>query len=391
MSRPTEASPRPHAVLQLGLHWFTQRAGGLDRYVAGLTTHRPPDWDVRLLALRASDVDAGVPEFVRFYARSTDSPLQRRKAFRRAFDEALAERKVNVIASHFAQVSHPLRGRPSADVPHIVHFHGPWAAESKREGAGRLSVFAKRWIERAVYARADRLICLSSVFAKVLIEEYGVDPTRVLVIPGGVDADAFDPPATRAEAREQLGWEKDRPTVVCVRRLVRRMGLETLIAAADQVRKAVPDIAVKICGKGPLAEELNERVRRAGLERHVTLCGFVPDRELPLVYRAADVSIVPTESLEGFGLTTLESLAAGTPCLVTPVGGLPEAVSGLSNQLVITGTGEAALARSLREAMGGTLKLPAAADCQRYVRMGFHWPIIAAQIHHAYLNAHQQC
>ncbi len=53
---------------------------------------------------------------------------------------------------------------------------------------------------------------------------------------------------------------------------------------------------------------------------HVRLLGFVSDADLPLAYRAADLSIVPSQALEEFGVITLESLAAGMPVLVTLVG-----------------------------------------------------------------------
>ena len=321
----------PLSCLQLGMHWFSHRAGGVDRYTAGLTMHRPASAAVRLLALRAGDDDSGVPDFVRFYARAADPPRERRRQLQIAFDQAVAAEKPDLVASHFAQIAYPLRTRRRRNgLPHVVHFHGPWASESRREGGGRIASMSKWLIERAVYARADRFICLSSAFAKLLSAEYRVDPSRIDVIPGGVDTLAFDSPFDRPTARAMLGWSNARPTVVCVRRLVRRMGLDRLIAATDIVRRTVPEVQVMICGEGPLRSELEAQARAAALAGHVTFSGFVLDASLPLVYRAADLTVVPSESLEGFGLTTIESLAAGTPTLVTPVGGLPEAVAGLS-------------------------------------------------------------
>ena len=63
-------------------------------------------------------------------------------------------------------------------------------------------------------------------------------------------------------------------------------------------------------GQGPLHDRLNEQIIRSGLSEQVRLLGFLPDTDLPLAYRAADLSIDPSQALEGFGLTTLESLAA---------------------------------------------------------------------------------
>ena len=71
--------------------------------------------------------------------------------------------------------------------------------------------------------------------------------------------------------------------------------------------------------------------------------------------------MVPTVALEGFGLITVESLSAGTPVLVTPVGGLPEAVAGLSQDLVLPSTGANAIADGIDGALSGrhpTLLMP---------------------------------
>ena len=123
-----------------------------------------------------------------------------------------------------------------------------------------------------------------------------------------------------------------------VRRLARRMGLENFIDAVDQLRKKEPSILAVLAGTGPLANELAALVEQKQLQEHVKLAGFVPDADLPLAYRAADLSVVPSIALEGFGLIVLESLAAGTPVVVTPVGGLPEVVSGLFPELILEGS-----------------------------------------------------
>ena len=142
--------------------------------------------------------------------------------------------------------------------------------------------------------------------------------------PWGVEARRFATTVTRREAREQLGWPQDRPTLVTVRRLTRRMGLESLIGAIKEVHGRAPEILLLVGGKGQLSKELSARVLSLGLEKNVRFLGFVPDEQLPLAYRAADLTVVPTVTLEGFGLIAVESLAAGTPVLVTPVGDCPK-------------------------------------------------------------------
>jgi glycosyltransferase involved in cell wall biosynthesis len=119
----------------------------------------------------------------------------------------------------------------------------------------------------------------------------------------------------------------------------------------------------------------------------VKLAGFVPDANLPLAYRAADLSVVPSVALEGFGLVVLESLASGTPVLVTPVGGLPEVVNGLSKDLILDGSSANHLAQGLAARLSALDKLPSDAACQAYAKGNFDWPVIAKRVIDAYKNA----
>ncbi|HWJ21248.1 MAG TPA: glycosyltransferase, partial [Gemmatimonadaceae bacterium] len=124
-----------------------------------------------------------------------------------------------------------------------------------------------------------------------------------------------------------------------------------------------------------------------GLAEHVRLLGFLPDAQLPLAYRAADVTVVPTVALEGFGLIVAESLAAGTPAIVTPVGGLPEVVEALSPSLVTEAAGPRAIAASLSAALDGTLALPNAAACARFAANNYSWDVIARRVAEVYAEA----
>jgi glycosyltransferase involved in cell wall biosynthesis len=162
------------------------------------------------------------------------------------------------------------------------------------------------------------------------------------------------------------------------------MGLEGLLDAMRAVRARVPDALLVIAGTGPLAKQLADRAVELGLERHVHFVGFVPDDRLAELYRACDVTIVPSLALEGFGLTTIESLAAGTPVLVTPVGGLPETVLGLDSGLVLADTAPATISAALADALLGARSLPTPERCAAYARASFDWPVIAAKVRAVY-------
>jgi glycosyltransferase involved in cell wall biosynthesis len=247
----------------------------------------------------------------------------------------------------------------------------------------------KTGVERAVYRRADACIVLSGAFGRILHDSFGVPWEKITVIPGGVDCSRFAIGATRAECRDRLGWPRDRRIVLSVRRLTHRMGLSHLVAAVGMLRERVPDVLVIIAGGGPLESELQTQIRRAGLENNCRVAGFIADDDLPAVYRAADISVVPSVALEGYGLIVPESLAAGTPALVTPVGGLPESVLGLAPHLVFTEASAPAIARGLGDALSGTVPMPTSEECRAYARQRNDWPVIVEQVRRVYDGVRQ--
>lgn len=378
----TTPIPRPLSVLQLGKSWFTPTSGGgLDRMFDGLMRHFPQ------VGVRATGFVAGpaavdaASDAVHGVAPENASLLTRLRAFRRSVRAAVDD--ADVVASHFALYTLPVLG-VLRDRPLVVHFHGPWGLESQAEGDSWLKVAAKSRLERSVYRHGARFVVLSEAFRDVLVQRFDVDADRVRIVPGGVDVDRFAVDATPADARERLGLPPDRSLVVSVRRLARRMGLENLIDAWQTVVDRCPDALLLLAGTGPLASDLQARIDARGLGAHVRLLGFVPDADLPFLYRSATLSVLPTVALEGFGLTTIESLAAGTPVLVTPVGGLPEVVRDLSGALVLDDASTPVLADALSGALTGTRPLPSADACRGYAEARFAWPAIAAQTRAVY-------
>jgi glycogen(starch) synthase len=110
----------------------------------------------------------------------------------------------------------------------------------------------------------------------------------------------------------------------------------------------------------------------------VVFLGRVPDEDLPWLYAAADLSIVPTRDLEGFGYVALESLAAGTPVIATSNGGLVDLVGGLDARLLTEGT-PGAIAAAIEELVRHRADYPDSAACRAYAS-SFTWSRIAARI-----------
>jgi glycosyltransferase involved in cell wall biosynthesis len=367
-------------TLQIGLGWFPERAGGLDRFYYDCDRYLPQvGVEMRGLVAGSAQVAQDSEGRVTAFAAHEASLIVRWQGLRRSLPPLLSQ--ADLVASHFSLYTLPVLDQ-IAQKPLVVHFHGPWAMESDAERSAGTRI--KLLLEKIVYHRAVRLIVLSKAFGAILHQQYGIPWERIRVIPGGVDGDRFNPALTREQARTQLGWSGDRPILVTVRRLAHRMGLENLIIAMDKVRQQHPDILLHIVGKGALQPLLQAQIEALDLTQHVRLLGFIPDDQLGLIYRAADLSIVPTTALEGFGLIVIESLAAGTPVLGTPIGGIPEILQPLSSDLLLEGSAPEQIAQGIHEALAGARKLPDAIACQRYIQTHYDWRTIASHIKAVY-------
>lgn len=374
-------------TLQIGDLWLHESQGGLSRYYYELLRHLPASGvESRGLLLGSSKIAAETQGVLQAFAQTTDSLPKRLLAMRRMGNATIKAYQPDLVVSHFAIYALPLM-RNFKHIPHVVHFHGPWSGESGAEGSLGISARSKGWVERTVYCSGKRLIVLSKAFQRELIEGYGVEERRVRVVPGGVDTNRFHDRLTRAQARGLLGWPQDRPIILTVRRQVRRMGLENLIEATVDLVRKVPDVLVILGGTGPLADDLRLLVQERGLEQNVRLEGRIPDEILPAAYRAADLTVVPTVALEGFGLITLESLASGTPVYVTPVGGLAEVVQPFDPSCVFASVAPAQIAATLADSLTGKQPIPDAHTCREYALDNFSWPRIAGKVRAVYEEA----
>jgi glycosyltransferase involved in cell wall biosynthesis len=149
------------------------------------------------------------------------------------------------------------------------------------------------------------------------------------------------------------------------------MGLENLITAMSEVVKTNPKVLLLICGKGYLEEKLKQLIQNLNLGDHVRMPGFIPEEELPLYYQAADLFVLPTVELEGFGLSTIESLACGTPVIATPVGANTEVISPINRELLCKDASPEALAERIIWWLGHGINPGLREHCHDYCNSHF--------------------
>ncbi|GAA4750049.1 glycosyltransferase family 4 protein [Actinomycetospora chibensis] len=346
-------------VHMTGSAWFSATPGGLNRYFTDL-----------YCALRSrSDVDVSAVAF------GEPAPGGRswgpvggstRRRVRASLVENPPLPHQAVVDRHFCLYGRPVVGRRGRH-PVVVHFHGPWAAESRIAGSGEAAARAKYCLERIRYSGADRYVVLSTCFQDVLVDRYRVPPSRIRLIPPGVDLDRF-----RLLERSR----SPSTMVLCVRRLERRMGVDVLLRSWPGVLASQPDARLVIVGTGSEEAALRAQVAESRLGGTVSFEGRVGDARLAQLYGESALTVVPSVALEGFGLIALESLAAGRAPVVTDCGGLPDSVRGLDPSLVVPAGDPDALANRLVDGLHG--RVPGPRRCREHAET-FSWQATAAQ------------
>ncbi len=270
-----------------------------------------------------------------------------------------------------------LRCAAAKDLPKVYWFISPWAAEWKASNpdahfVSRLfNTSLRNRMEQAAVMEADAVLVESEFIRSQLREHHRkVKPEKVTLIPGAVDLERFRPLGTRAEARKRFGFGGGR-ILLSVRRLVPRMGIDLLLEAAKELK----DVELVIGGEGPMRAELEAQAAASGVKAR--FLGYVSDEELPWLYRAADLFVLPTRELEGFGLVAIEAMACGTPAMGTPVGAIPEVLGPLGLLF------EAPTARAIAAGVRRFFAEPDAGleeRCRRHVREHYDWATVIGKV-----------
>ncbi|WP_137873292.1 glycosyltransferase family 4 protein [Rhodococcus sp. Q] len=206
-------------------------------------------------------------------------------------------------------------------------------------------------------------------------------------VPPGVDSETFRPdPAARAELRARYGLG-ERPTILCLSRLVPRKGQDVLIRALPQIRRAIDGAVLVIVGGGPYEESLRRLTRSVGVEDHVVFTGGVPSAELAAHHTIADVFAMPCRTrgagldVEGLGIVYLEASASGVPVIAGASGGAPETVREGETGHVVNGRSVSAVAESVISVLEDRDRAAAMGVAGRaWVAEQWRWDVLAAKL-----------
>lgn len=296
----------------------------------------------------------------------------------------------DVINSHYWDAG--WAGQTIGEELGITHVHTPhslgWWKRHDMKGDDQQLESNYRFEERIrkeflIYRRCDHVIATTHHQVEVLREHYEVPEHHIAMIPPGIDETRYTP-VTQAQAsqlRKKLGFSPN--DVYTVGRAAANKGYDLLINALPDLRDAVPGAGLQLAvgadsekDRGMVAK-WRQMATELGVGEHVHWLGYVEDDAMADHYRAAPVFALPSR-YEPFGMTAVEAMACGTPCVVTVHGGLEEMFDFGAQALFV----DPKRPRELAVMLSMPLRYPRlrerlAIDGARFARRRFGWRGIA--------------
>jgi glycosyltransferase involved in cell wall biosynthesis len=281
------------------------------------------------------------------------------------------------------------------NTPFIQTVHGVLADEyTQATQRGTPSIRAKlanliMWqlakLEEETAKNATLTVTISKYSQKKITQLYGVEKTKIRIVPNGVDTQRFKPTTNCKKIKHQIGIN-NKLCVLFVGRLIPRKGLTYLIEAAKQTIKEIHQTTFLIVGDGPQRNHLTSNIEKNNLTNNFIFIGDATEKTLPTLYNCADIFVLPSIQ-EGQGIALLEAQATAKPIVAFDVGGIREAViDKKTGFLVKPDSNELANALmkllvnySLREKMGKRAR--------EFVTENFSWNVTAQKMLQVYREA----
>lgn len=354
---------------------FPTRVGGIETFVLSLCLAMPPDQVVVYTASMSGDeeLDATLPFPV---YRDPSSLLLPTPAVARRAAEVMrrhgCDRVLFGASAPLGLLAASLRRAGAVRTVALTHGHEVWWAR----------VPGSRQLLRRIGDTTDVMTYVSEWCHDHIAPALSpAARTRMRRLSPGVDIERFYPGCGGAAVRRRLGLTPEQPVVVCVGRLVRRKGQDTLLRAWPEVLRHHPSAVLLLVGDGPDRLRLERLAGEAGVAGSVLFTGRVDRDDLPAHMDAGDVFAMPCRSrlwgleVEAWGIVFLEAQACGLPVVIGRSGGAGETLLSGSAGQVVQDHHEvaAALVALVRQARTGGPRR--AGDVA-----GFGWPAVAGQL-----------
>ncbi|WP_210113738.1 glycosyltransferase family 4 protein [Halorubrum trapanicum] len=277
------------------------------------------------------------------------------------------------------------------DAPLVLTSHGTSYDEARSVDPDGFADYLFRYffhpvnvVMDAVSGRfADQIIAVSDHTREQLRDLYRFDEAKLTTVPPGIDTDRFRPTKEVHPAVDE-----SKRTILVVSRLDPRKGIDKAIRAFAQLDR--DDTELLIGGTGRLEASLRELAAGLGVADRVRFLGFVPDEELPSLYSAVDLFVLPSE-YEGFGIVFMEAMACGTPVVGTSVGGVPTAVADGETGYLVEKSNIEGLAERIGKVLRDSEHSAQLSENARNWAVEHDWMSIATRVDEIYRSTQKEC
>ena len=195
--------------------------------------------------------------------------------------------------------------------PLVVHMH---ATSFDRSSSDNIDTRVYE-IERAGMAAADRVIAVSNLTRKIVIEKYNIPAEKVVTVHNAVRF---------AEKENELPERGVTDKIVTfLGRITFQKGPDYFVEAAAKVLKRVPNVRFVMAGSGDMMNHVIRRVARLGIADRFHFTGFLKGDDVHKMFQLSDVYIMPSVS-EPFGISPLEAMRANVPSIISKQSGVAE-------------------------------------------------------------------
>ena len=241
-------------------------------------------------------------------------------------------------------------------------------------------------LEKKTTKEADFVVTVSKYSFEKLQKHYNVNPSKVRIVPNGVDIEKYRPTEKSAMLKCRFGI-KDVYTVLFVGSLIPRKGLMFLADAAMEVVKTYPNTQFVIVGEGSLKLRLINKLAAVNLLGNFIFKSGLSEEELSALYGCSDVFVLPSLQ-EGQGIVLLEASASEKPIVAFNIGGVNEVVVNEKTGLLVDRGNSAALAEALLKVLGDSkLRQNMGLAGREFVKENFTWTLCAQKMLNIYQEA----
>lgn len=196
--------------------------------------------------------------------------------------------------------------------PLVVHMH---ATEYDRSGENINTVVYN--IERTGMHGADKVVAVSNLTRRTVIEKYGLPPEKVTTVHNGV---LFK---TNDDSTEPLTRGLDDKIVTFLGRITYQKGPDYFVEAAAKVLQRLPNVRFVMAGSGDMFNHVVRRVAKLGISDRFHFTGFLKGDDVQKMFALSDVYIMPSVS-EPFGISPLEAMRSNVPVIISKQSGVAE-------------------------------------------------------------------